>query len=87
MERKQFRVLDHALLKAEELGAAGVGQNGGRLLKPMTEIVEMFLIRRGFLTRISRPLSLEFCRGHLKFGRTIRDSTVAETFSDWERKR
>src|SRR5947209_4696867 len=65
MQRKQFRVLDHALLKAEELSAAGVGQNGSRLLKQMTQIVEMFLIRRSFLPGVTAPFSLELSGSHL----------------------
>jgi hypothetical protein len=40
------------------------------------------LIRGGFFARISRPLSFEFCRGHLKLGRAIREATLIETFSD-----
>src|SRR5438046_807022 len=34
----------------------------------VAKIIEVLLIRGGFFTRISRPLSFEFCRGHLKFG-------------------
>src|SRR5204862_3196270 len=37
----------------------------------VAKIMEVLLIRGGFFTRISRPLSFEFCRGHLKFGRAI----------------
>ncbi len=64
MQRKKFGVFHHALLETEEIAAARVGLNRGRLAEKPAKVGEVLLVRRGFLRLGAAPLLLEFGGGH-----------------------
>src|SRR5206468_10012382 len=57
-------IFNDALLKTKRLASRGISRSRRWMLEQSAEIVKVFLISRGFLAGISRPLSFEFCGGH-----------------------
>ena len=82
MKREKLSVLDDTFLEAERFAAGWIGRRWRRLIEQRAKIIEVLLIRGGFFIRIARPLSFEFCRGHLKLRRAIREGTLIETLSN-----
>ena len=63
-EVEKLRVFDDPLLEAEEIAAAGVGFGRGLLPKQSAEVVEVLLVRGGFLARVAGPFALKFSGRH-----------------------
>ncbi len=60
----EFGVLEDVLLEAEGVVRRGVGLGGGGQPEQTAEVVEVFLVRGGFLAGEALPLGVELGGGH-----------------------
>ena len=61
---ERLEIFDDALLKTEPIAPRGIGLGGCLLAEETAEVVEMLLIRGGFLAAVFGPLRFELGDGH-----------------------